>query len=91
MPRQPSFQKVDQDEAEALEVVSAALLYTDMGVETRVPGSPRETFSVLVRNVLAGLWVTVLFGKTKVNNVDVVLPFAETHQKVIWLDIPMQV
>jgi len=91
LPRQPSFQEVDQNEAEALKVVPAALLYTDVGVETRIPGSPCETFPVLVGNVLASLWVAVLFGKTEVNDVDVVLPFAETHQKVIWLDIPMQV
>ena len=36
------------------------------------------------------LWVAVAFGKTEVNDVDMVLFRANTHQKVVWLDISVQ-
>jgi hypothetical protein len=91
LPRQSSFQKVDQYKPKALEIVPAALLYADMRVKTSVPSSTREAFPVLVGNVLAGLRVSVLLRETKINYVNVVLPFTQAHQKVIWLDIPVQV
>ena len=91
LPGQPSFEEVDQNEAEALQVVTTALLDTDVGVETRVSSGACERFAVFVGNVLAGFWIPVLLGKAEVDDVDVMLAFAKAHQKVIRFDIPMQI
>lgn len=34
-----------------------------------------------------GLWVTVLFGQTEINDIDLVASFPNTHQEVVGLDI----
>lgn len=33
------------------------------------------------------LWVSVLLGQTKINNIDLISSLANAHQEVVWLDI----
>lgn len=42
-----------------------------------------------VGDVFFGLWVNVLFGQAKVDDVNSVLPFGArpAHQEVLWLDV----
>ena len=35
------------------------------------------------------LWVAVLLCQTEVNHIDLVASLANSHQKVVWLDIAM--
>jgi len=34
-----------------------------------------------------GFWVTVFFGETKVDDVDLVAAFADTHEEVVGFDV----
>jgi hypothetical protein len=41
--------------------------------------------------MLASFRIPILFGQAKVNDVNIVLPFADPHQKVVWLDVSVKV
>ena len=59
-----------------------------VSVDTHVAGRSTQTLLFSIRYMLFGLWIPVLLGHTKVDNVDHVL-FAgcTTHEKVIGFDI----
>ena len=60
-----------------------------MGVDGCVASGSREILILPVGDVEVGLWVAVLFGETKVDDVDLVSAFADSHQKVVGLDVAM--
>lgn len=60
-----------------------------MRVDTRVPRRSRQVLVLPVRDVEVGLGVAVLLGKSKVDHVDLVASLADTHQKVVRLDVPV--
>jgi len=39
--------------------------------------------------VEVGFWITIFLCKTKINNIDLVASFADTHQEIVWFDITM--
>lgn len=61
-----------------------------MSVYWGIPGSTSEVLSVPVRNVLSSFWVSESLGQTKIDNVDVMLFFADANQEVIWFDVSVQ-
>lgn len=89
LPRQRSPQKVHEDVTEGLEVISSGLLDTEMGVNGGVSRGTRQVLVLSVRDVQVGLWVPVLFGQTEIDHVDLVAALADSHQKVIGLDVSM--
>lgn len=58
-----------------------------MGVDRCVTSGTRKVLVLSVRDVQVGLGVTVLFGETKVNHVDLVAALADTHEEVVGLDV----
>jgi hypothetical protein len=56
---------------EGFQVVSAGLFSSEMGIDTHVSGSPRKALFFSVGYMLFCFWVSVLFGHSKINNVDV--------------------
>lgn len=60
-----------------------------MCVNAHVACRPSQTLVLPVRDVFFGLWVDVLFGQTKVDDVDGVLPLASwpPDQEVLWLHV----
>ena len=58
-----------------------------MGVDRSVSSSSRQVFVLSVWDVQVCLRVTVFLGETKVNDVDLVAAFADTHQEVVGLDV----
>ena len=58
-----------------------------MSVDAGITGGAGEVLVLTVWNVEMGLWVAILFGKAKVNHVDLVAPFPNAHQEVVGLDI----
>lgn len=60
-----------------------------MSIDTHISSSARQTLVLPVLDVLARLGVNVLFGQTKVNDVDnvLVLCMVPPHQEVLWLYI----
>jgi hypothetical protein len=60
-----------------------------VGIDGRVPSSTRQVFILAVRDVEMSLGVTILLGKTKINDVDLVASLSDAHQEVVRLDITM--
>lgn len=60
-----------------------------MCINGHISGSAGQALMLPVWNVFFGLGVDVLFGQTKVNDVDCVLPLASRppDQEVFWLHI----
>lgn len=91
LPWQPPAQEVHENVTEGLEIVSTRLLASQMGVDTHVTSGTRKRFTFPVGNVLLRLGVTVLFGHTKIDNVDNVgaLRSWTANEEVVGLDVPV--
>ena len=65
------------------------LTFSQVCVDAHVAGCSSQTLVLPVGDVFFGLRVYVLFGQTKVNDVDGVLPLASwpPNQEVLWLHI----
>ena len=73
--------------ANSLQVVSAWLLVTDVGVDGGVASSTRQVFSVSEGNVLA-LRVFVALSESKVDNVDIIFgALIASNQEVVRFDV----
>lgn len=91
LPRQESFGKVDQDVTDTLKIVSSRMLNSQVRVDRSVTSSTSQSFVFLVRNMVISLSVSVLLGQTEIDQVDDVGLVVQTYQKVIWLDVSMDV
>lgn len=60
-----------------------------MCVDACVSGGPCEVFVFPVRNMLVCACITILLGKTKINDVDKIALLSQTHEEVVWLYISM--
>lgn len=60
-----------------------------MSVDTHVSSGSGQRLPLAVRNVLLGLWVAVLFGHAKINNVNDIGCFTPrpSDKEVVWFDI----
>ena len=73
--------------ANSLQVVSAWLLVTDVGVDGGVASSTRQVLSVSEGNVLA-LRVFVALSESKVDNVDIIFgALIASNQEVVRFDV----
>jgi hypothetical protein len=61
-----------------------------MGVNACIPGSTSQILVFPVYYMLVCSGITILFGKTKVNNVDLVSSSSKTHEEVVRFDISMK-
>jgi hypothetical protein len=60
-----------------------------MRIDRGVSRRSGQILVLAVWNMLMRAWVTVLFGQTKIDNVNDRLPLTQSNQKVIRLDIAM--
>ena len=89
LPGERAAEEVQKHVADGLEVIAAGLLVTDVGVDGGVAGSSGEVLSLAEGDVLS-LRVLVALGKTKVDDVNVVLgAFGSSDQEVVRLDVAM--
>lgn len=58
-----------------------------MGINGCIPRSTSQVFVLTVRDVEMSLRVTVLLGKTEINDIDLVTTFTNSHEEVVRLDI----
>lgn len=58
-----------------------------MGIDARVPRGARQVLVLTVGDMEMGLGVAVFLRETKVDNVDLVAPLSDTHQKVVGLHV----
>lgn len=62
---------------------------TKVSVDRSITSGTRQVLVLSVRNVEVRLRVTILLRQTKVNDVNLVAAFANSHQEVVGLDITM--
>ena len=75
--------------ANALQVIASRLLLALMGSDRRISCSSSQILTILIGDMFTRA-ILVAFGKTKVNNVDVVTGrFSSANQEIIRLDISM--
>jgi len=90
LPGKAALQKVNEDVADGLEVITTTLLYSQVIVDRGVTRSSGERSSLALRNVLKGSRMTIPLTQPKINTVDVVsTSSAGIRHKVRRLDIPM--
>lgn len=87
LPGKRSSAEVEHDISKGLHIIAARLLNTKVGVDRGISSGTSKVLVLSVRNVEVGLGVAVLFGKTEVDDVDLVSTLANAHQEVIGLDI----
>lgn len=70
-------------------IILNSFTFSKMCVNAHVACCPSQTLVLPVGDVFFGLGVYVLFGQTKVDDVDGVLPLASwpSNQEVLWLHI----
>lgn len=87
LPWQRSTAEVEHDVSEGFHVVTAGLFDTQVGVDTGITGSTSQVLVLTVRDVEVSLWITVLLGQTKIDDVDLVTTLSNAHKEVVWFDI----
>ena len=89
LPRKTSAKEVHENVAERLEIVTAGLLASEMGVDGHITSSAGKRLSLAIWDVLLGLWIAVLLGHAEVNGVDNIGCLGPwlADQEVVWLDI----
>ena len=61
-----------------------------MGVDGCVSRSSGQILTVAIGDMLSGLWVTEALGKAEVDHIYVMLFFANSDEKVVWLDVSVK-
>jgi hypothetical protein len=70
-----------------LEIISTRLLDTQMGVDGGIPSGTSQVLVLPVRDMQVSLGVSVLFGETEINHVDLIASFPNAHEEIIRLDV----
>jgi len=87
LPGEGSTEEVHEYVSERFEIIAASLLDTQVSVNRGVAGSTSQILVLSVRDVKVGFRVSVLLGKTEVDDIDLVATLPDSHQKVVWLDV----
>merc|ERR1719282_654603 len=89
LPWQCALDEVHEDIAETLHIVPSALLDAKVGVDRGVPSCPGQVLVFSVWYVLVCPCVPIFFGKPEVDDIHKVSLFAQTHEEIVRLDIPV--
>ena len=61
-----------------------------MGVHRCVSGSSGQVFTITVGDVLSDLGISEPLGRTKVDDVNEMLLFADSDKEVVWLNVSVE-
>lgn len=61
-----------------------------MSIYRGVSSCPSEIFAISIGNMLISFWVSVSLSQSKVYNIDIMLLFAHSNQKIVRLNISVQ-
>lgn len=87
LPGKRTTAEVEHDITEGFHIITAGLFDTKVSVDTGITGSTREVLVLTVGDVEVRLGVTVFLSETEIDDVDLITTLADTHQKVVRLDI----
>ena len=87
LPRQRTFQEVQDDVTDRLQVIASRLLVTKVSIDRCVAGCASQVLAVAERDVLA-IGGLVAFGQSKVNNIDGIFRLViATNQEIVRLNV----
>mmetsp|Transcript_164026 Transcript_164026/g.398639 ORF Transcript_164026/g.398639 Transcript_164026/m.398639 type:complete len:344 (+) Transcript_164026:167-1198(+) len=89
LPRQRPAQEVEEDVAQGLKVVAAALLDAQMVVDRGITRRTGQVLVLAVHDVHVRLRVPVPLRQAEINDVDHVGAAAQPDQEVVGLDVPV--
>ena len=89
LPGQLTYQEVQQEVPQRLQVVPSALLVPLMRCDAGVAGGPDKALAALDGDVLAGLEVPEALGQSEVDGVDGLALLAAAAHEVVGLDVPV--
>jgi hypothetical protein len=87
LPRERSTTKVHHDISQGFKIITTRLFNAEMGVDGGVSRCPCEVFVLTIGNVKMGFGVAVFLGETKVDDIDLISTFADSHEEVVGFDI----
>lgn len=87
LPRQRTTAEIEHDIAEGFHVVSARLLYAEMGVDGGISRGTSEVFVLTVRDMKVRLGVPVLLRKAEVDDIDLIAALTDAHQEVVRFNV----
>mmetsp|Transcript_7527 Transcript_7527/g.21372 ORF Transcript_7527/g.21372 Transcript_7527/m.21372 type:complete len:209 (-) Transcript_7527:115-741(-) len=90
LPRQAASPEVHQHVADGFEIISTTLLNAGMRVDAGVPRGARQLLVVAIWDVLLRKRVSVLLRQPEIDNEELLLIAADTHEEVLRLDVAMQ-
>ena len=90
LPRQPSVAEIDEHITQGFQIIAPGLFNTEMRLNGSESRRPCETFVLAVGNVSMRFRVQVHLSETKVNYVDSVATFADTHEEIGGLDVAVE-
>mmetsp|Transcript_46340 Transcript_46340/g.131036 ORF Transcript_46340/g.131036 Transcript_46340/m.131036 type:complete len:215 (+) Transcript_46340:273-917(+) len=89
LPRQLAEAEVHQHVADALQVIAAALLGTQVVVDAGVSGRADQLLTLPVGNVVVALRVAVLLCEPEVNHVHFIVSRVQANREIFGFDVPM--
>lgn len=89
LPGESTSQEIQENMAERLEIITARLFPSQVGVDAHVAGCAGQRFPLAIRDMLLGLGISVLLGHSEIDNVDYISGFGTgaTDEEVVRLDI----
>ena len=88
MPRQGSLKEVDEHIDNALQIISATLLDTQMAVDRCIAWGTGEALVIFIRNMIS-VFLDVLLGQSEINHEYFAAVLMRPNQEILRLDIPM--
>ena len=89
LPGQLSFEEVDEHEADGFQVVAPGKFFAEMRVDAGISCCAGQRLVIPVVYVLLCHGAKHSLWKTHVNNVTYAWVWPDSHEEVIWLDVPM--
>lgn len=90
LPWQASSNEVHQHKSNLLKIISPCLLDSQVCVQTCVPCCSSQSFIVFKRNMPPCSWIFISFSQSKINDVNYMLLFLDSNEKVIRFYISMK-
>lgn len=89
LPGELATKEVHEYVSQRFHIISTRLLDSQMSVDRSITSGTSQILVLSVRDMEVRLWVAILLGKTKVNDIYLVTALADSHEKVVGLDVAM--
>ena len=91
LPRKATLQKVNQNVSDCFQIVSSTLLDPQMSIYWGISSGPCQASIFFVWNVLMCFEISVFFAQTEINAVQNMWIFSDSNQKILWLNVSVDV